>query len=243
MPAGFFTPLALLALPLLGAIVALYLLRMRRPGAPIASLQHWGDLRRDREANALWQRLQGSLLMVLQLVALLALIVAVARPWTVAGERQEGNAVIIVDVSASMASRDAEVRSSTTRLEAAKGRALKLVDDLQEGNTAAVISAGGRATILVPGVDDKSRLRAAIRGLVPQNTQADMVSALKLAGALISRQARSTVWVLSDGRFGQTAEQVGSVNAELHFVPFGRDTQNQAISALSLRAAPAALDL
>ena len=78
---GLFAPIFLLALPLLGVILVLYLLRLRRPLAPVASLHLWSVLTRDREANTLWQRLRVSLLLLLQLLALLALILALARPW------------------------------------------------------------------------------------------------------------------------------------------------------------------
>ena len=99
---GLLAPLALAALPLLAIIVALYLLKLRRPMAPVASLHLWESLTRDREANSLWQRLRVSTLLLLQLLALLILILALARPWVPSGEKIGQHAIIVVDVSASM---------------------------------------------------------------------------------------------------------------------------------------------
>src|SRR2546423_4115745 len=99
---GILAPLALAALPLLALILALYLLKLRRPSAPVGSLHLWSALTRDREANSLWQRLQVSTLLLLQLLALALLIVALARPWLPTTEPVGEHAVIVVDVSASM---------------------------------------------------------------------------------------------------------------------------------------------
>src|SRR5206468_13104045 len=104
---GLLAPLALAALPLLAIIVALYLLKLRRPMAPVASLHLWESLTRDREANSLWQRLRVSTLLLLQLLALLVLILALARPWVPSTEPTGRHTIIVVDVSASMAATDA----------------------------------------------------------------------------------------------------------------------------------------
>src|SRR5207248_1936145 len=44
---GILAPLALAALPLLALILALYLLKLRRPMAPVASLHLWSSLTHD----------------------------------------------------------------------------------------------------------------------------------------------------------------------------------------------------
>src|SRR5919199_4064661 len=104
---GFLAPLALATLPLIAVILALYLLKLRRPVAPVASLHLWGSLTRDREANALWQRLRVSMLLLLQLLVLLILILALARPWVSASAAIVRHVILVVDVSASMGATDA----------------------------------------------------------------------------------------------------------------------------------------
>src|SRR5215210_99347 len=164
---GLLVPLALAALPLIGAIIALYLLKLRRPVAPVASLHLWDSLTRDREANTLWQRLRVSTLLILQVLALLALILALARPWAPSAEPLGQNVIIVVDVSASMGAKDAGDGERQTRLQAAQERAKSVVDALQQGGTAALIAADDHATLLVPSTEDKARLRDAIGKLAP----------------------------------------------------------------------------
>ncbi|MDQ3701318.1 MAG: BatA domain-containing protein, partial [Chloroflexota bacterium] len=99
-------PLALLGLVFVPLIVAFYLLRLRRHERTVSSTFLWQALVRDVEANAPWQRLRRSLLLLLQLLVVVALVLVVARP---SGERAAGLArdlVLVVDASASMAATD-----------------------------------------------------------------------------------------------------------------------------------------
>jgi Ca-activated chloride channel family protein len=238
---GIFAPLALLALPLLGLIVALYLLKLRRPSAPVASLHLWGSITRDREANSLWQRLRVSMLLLLQIVALLALIVALARPWLPSQEAIGQNVVIVVDVSASMGSVDKG--GGPSRLQQAQDKAKQIIDQMPQGATAMLIASDNQATVAVPSTDDRARLRDAVDALRPHPVPTDMTEALKLAGAVAARQTNSAVWVLSDGAFSSIANLLDPIAAPVSFVPFGTTSANQGITALSLENGSSGLSL
>ncbi len=240
---GILAPLALAALPLLGLILALYLLKLRRPMAPVASLHLWDSLTRDREANSLWQRLRVSLLLILQLLALLVLILALARPWLSTSEPVGQHVIIIVDVSASMASADADERGNKTRIDAARDQADSIVDNLPQDGTATLITSDAHASVVVPATADRARLREAIGRLRPQVADTDISEAIKLASVMAARQSNSSVWVLSDGVFPSVKDNIGSLQAELHFVQLGRGAANQGITALSLEQRAGTLQL
>ncbi len=73
-------PLALIGLLALPVIVAYYMLRLRRRDRPVGSTFLWAQLVRDVEANAPWQRLRFSWLLVAQLaIAALLAVAAAAR--------------------------------------------------------------------------------------------------------------------------------------------------------------------
>ncbi len=235
-------PLALLSLLLLGPVIALYLLRFRRPTAPVASLRLWDILTRDREANTLWQRLQVSVLLVLQLLALLVLILALARPWVPSTRVSARNIVLVVDVSASMGASDAEDVGSKTRLEAAREQAQQIVDDMPQESAATLIAADTHASIIVPSTDDKARLRSAISNLKPNAANTDLSEALRMASAATAGKGSSLVWVLSDGAFPPLS-QIDAGEAEYRFFPVGRSQPNQGITAMSLRQDDSGLGL
>ena len=79
----FATPLALLGLLFLPAVVAMYLLKLRRDEAVVPSTLLWQRLVADVEANAPWQRLRRSLLLLLQLLLVILLAALAARPFQI----------------------------------------------------------------------------------------------------------------------------------------------------------------
>ena len=103
---GILAPLALALLALALPIIALYLLRPRRPAAPVSSLLLWQAALTDVEANAPWQRLRRNWLLLLQLAILALLALASARPVFSAGGATTGNLIVVLDGSASMRATD-----------------------------------------------------------------------------------------------------------------------------------------
>src|SRR3954452_24450245 len=131
----FTSPLALLGLLFVPAVVAMYLLRLRRTETVVPSTLLWQCLVADVEANAPWQRLRRSLLFLLQLLLVVILALLAARPFL---ERPAGLArdiVLVVDTSASMAATDLQ----PNRLEAAKEAAIAALHDLPTGGKVSVI--------------------------------------------------------------------------------------------------------
>jgi len=95
-------PLALLGLVSLPIIVAFYMLRLRRRDMPVGSTFLWQQLVRDVEANAPWQKLRFSWLLLLQLLIALVAVLAAARPFATVSSDLAANVVLIIDTSASM---------------------------------------------------------------------------------------------------------------------------------------------
>ncbi len=130
----FTSPLALLGLLFVPAVLAMYLLKLRRDEAVVPSTLLWTRLVADVEANAPWQRLRRSLLLLLQLLLVAILALLAARPFL---ERPAGLArdvVLVLDTSASMAATDV----TPSRLEAAKAAALDALRDMPTGGKAEV---------------------------------------------------------------------------------------------------------
>src|ERR671911_1262577 len=93
----FTTPLALLGLLFVPAVIAMYLLKLRRDEAVVPSTLLWTRLVADVEANAPWQKLKRSLLLLLQLMLVVILALLAARPFV---ERPAGPARDVAPVIA-----------------------------------------------------------------------------------------------------------------------------------------------
>ncbi|HZG69703.1 MAG TPA: VWA domain-containing protein, partial [Herpetosiphonaceae bacterium] len=227
---GLLAPLGLLVSLLIPVIVAMYLLKLRREERTVSSTLLWQRMVRDVEANAPWQRLRRNLLLLLQLLVLLALMFALARPYLQTVGIAGRNLILVVDRSASMAATD----TGGTRLEAAKSEAIRLVDQLPDTGRATVIAFGGRMDVPAAASSDRRELRAAIRGIQIRNGGgSDLGQALALASALAAREVDSEVAIISDGQV-QVPDQA-EVPATVRFFPIGTRADNAGISAFVLQ--------
>jgi hypothetical protein len=226
---SFTSPLALLGLLFVPAVVAMYLLKLRRDEQVVPSTLLWQRLVADVEANAPWQRLRRSLLLLLQLLLVLLLAALAARPFL---ERPAGLArdlVLVIDTSASMAATDV----SPDRLTAAKRLALDALRDLPAGGKVSVVAAGRTARVVVNATSDLGRVRAAIEDLTVSPATGDLGDALNLADALAARSADAEILVATDVALARPP--TSRLKHAVTVLQVGRDRKNQAIVALAVR--------
>jgi hypothetical protein len=226
---SFISPLALLGLIFLPAVVAMYLLKLRRDEAVVPSTLLWQRLVADVEANAPWQRLRRSLLLLLQLLLVLLLAALAARPFL---ERPAGLAqdlVLVIDTSASMAATDV----APDRLSAAKALALDALRDLPAGGKVSVIAAGRTARVVVNATTDLGRVRAAVEDLAVTPASGDLGDALNLADALAARSGDAEILVATDAALA--TKPTTRLEHGITVLQVGRDRKNQAIVALAVR--------
>ncbi len=226
---SFATPaalaLGLLAIP----IILLYLLRLRRKEQPVSSILLWRSLVRDRAANAPWQRLQRNILLLLQLLILAALVLAAARPFIIRPGQVDGNVIILLDISASMATVESGER---TRFDEAVNRIEGLIDGLDGTDRMTLIAAGRTPRVLAAATDDKGLLRETLISLAPIPSEVDWPAALALAAAT-TPGGDSRVIIISDGGL---PTDLPAVPGEVTFIPVGSAAANLAITAQGSRA-------
>ena len=232
-------PLALIGLIALPIIVAFYMLRLRRRDLPVGSTFLWQQLIRDVEANAPWQKLRFSWLLLVQLLIAAIVVLAAARPFSAVESDLAANVVLIVDTSASMAtSTDDE-----DRMDLARQRARDVVERLPVGGRVTVVAASDTADVLVSETDDTDAAVEAIDSMSATQLPGDLTDAFALSSALAQRDTDSTIVVVTDAA-GDELPKVG-VGAPVLVERIGSTDANQAIAALSAlrRAGGAQLDL
>jgi Ca-activated chloride channel homolog len=199
---SFQSPLALIGLVFVPVLVGLYVLRERRRESYVTRFTRPALLPNLVGAAPGWRR---HLPLALFIVALVAMIVGVARPHaSVSVRREEATVLIAIDSSLSMSSQD--VRPS--RLIAAQRAAQAFVDKMPKKFRVGVIGFAGRAYVAVPPTEERGLVRSALKSLKPgQGT------ALGDAVALGTRLARAER--TSDGRIPPTAMLVISDGAQM----------------------------
>jgi hypothetical protein len=186
------------------ALLVLYFLKLRRREQPVPSTLLWKRAVQDLQVNAPFQRLRRNLLLLLQLLILVAAILALARPIVQSRMADAERVVLLIDRSASMQVREGE----RTRLDEAKEQAARLVRTFNrrtqgwrsffsfggaEARTQVMLIAfSDRATIVSPFTTNTSDLVDLIDDIQPTDGRTELREAISLAEAYLAPPTRST---------------------------------------------------
>jgi predicted regulator of Ras-like GTPase activity (Roadblock/LC7/MglB family) len=221
-PAG---ALLLLAGP---AIVLLYFLKVRRPEVAVSTLMFWRPFVTDRQADAPWQRLRRSLLLLAQILTAAGLAIALMRPGLTGAAGVDSMTVVMIDASPSMAATDVQ----PTRFAAALDRAGRLADQMAPGQLMAVILAGPRAQLLVSPTGDPAAVRAGLARARVAGAAGDFGEAASLAGSVLAGHPRASLVVIGDGHM-RPPPSPPRVAAPMTYYQVGVSGENAGVEALS----------
>lgn len=244
------------------SLVLLYFLKLRRQDVEISSTLLWKKAVQDLQANAPFQKLRKNILLLLQLLALAAILIALGQPQMEGDRVASGRHAIVIDRGASMQTLDGmdEDGNPVSRLEEAKRRALAFVEMMREpgvfgvseADRAMVVAFDSTAEMIQPFTTDKRLLREAILSIEPSDAPSRLDEPLRLVRAQAPLQAPpaeaevesaeplpgavGTIYVYSDGR-PEGGEAV-DLHAEdqIEYVSLGqRETGNVGITAIDAR--------
>jgi hypothetical protein len=225
---SFLAPLAALALLTVPAIVVLYFLKVRRPEVKVATLMFWRPYVADRQANAPWQRLRYSLLLLVQLLAALALAVGLMRPGITGAAGVAKTTVVMIDASPSMEATDVQ----PTRFASAVEKTKELAGQMSPGETMAVILAGPHAQLLVAPSGDAAAVRSALDRAQPAGSPGDFGEAISLANSILTGRAGGSIVLIGDGHL-RPPPTPPRVAAPFTYLPVGATGENVGIASIS----------
>ncbi len=186
---------------LLGAVPLILLLNSLRPRGERVSVTALFLLEKvlrerpmGRRLGWLWHR---NLPLILQLLAALAVITALAAPALLGVGAGARDWVAVMDQSASMKASGA----SGMRFDAAREELLRRIDGLGAHDRMMIIGAAAEPVVVQPFTRDRDRLRRAARELAATDVEAPVKEAVLLAHTFLKRQGPHRVVVLTDGAF------------------------------------------
>jgi len=221
---SFLEPANLAWAGLLPVLLALYLMKLRRRQVTVTASFLWRKAARQSRVDSFFQKLRVNIFLLLQLLALGALVAGLARPYTLAPGQLAGQVVLLVDCSASMGAKF----QGGTRFEAARQRARQLVRQAPGGAELMLVALGAQARVLVPFTTDRSRLLDELNRLEPLDTEADLAAVRPLALSVTLSKPQAEILLLGDSL------PPGTLPPNLRFLGFGLAGRNVAISAFQV---------
>ena len=219
------------ALPL---ILFLHSLKPRGLKIGTTALFLWERVLRERPLGTrLGWLLRKNLLLILQLLAATALIVALADPSLRHFGALSGDIVVVVDLSASMKAKG----KSGSRFDAARREFLSLVNELTSEQKMMVIGGGAQPRLLAPFTADKRRLRELGRNLQATDAPGRVKEAILFAHAFLKRSSPDRVVVISDGAFAG-AEEYAKATTHFRFIKVDGGNDNVGIVGFEVRRHP-----
>lgn len=225
-------PWALAAGLLAGLIVLMYLLKLRRRRQEVSSTLLWTRSLEDLIANAPFQRLRRNLLMYLQILTVLLLALALARPTLWLNRRPAGARILLIDNTASMNAND--MPGGISRLEEAKRQAREVIGNLSRGEEAMIMTLGGRARIVQPFTGEPGLLRGAVDSIEPTDAQAATREALAIVQGVFKVHPEALLVILGDGGLGYLGTMIGK-DEPVEYRCIGSGSDNRGIVAFDVR--------
>lgn len=220
-----------------GAVVVLYLLRLRRRRVTVPFVKLWEAVLSERQTTRLFSQLKRwlSLLVALAVVALLAFALGDPR---YEGATDEGRSlVVLVDASASMQATDVD----PSRFDAAIEETRELVESLGPADRLLIAQMDATARPLSPLTGDRRVLRAAVDSLAVTDMAVDSRAGVRLALDVLRGEPNAEVILVTDGGMPEAAtleDRLEEAGMRLSWIAIGRSSDNVAVSAFSVRRYP-----
>lgn len=240
---------AALTVPLL---VLLYFLKLKRTEQIVSSTLLWQRAVQDLQVNAPFQRLRRNILLLLQLLALIAALLALAGPILSMQGGPGQRTVLLIDRSASMNAEDGD-ENGLSRLDYAKQQAALLVDSMRNravfslqdrADQAMIIAFDEHAKVMSNFTSDKRQLLNALDAITPTDKQSHLSETLTVARAFTqapaeetngrSAEQRAQLHLFSDG----CITDLGTLSLqedEMVYHSIGQSADNVAVTAMQAR--------
>ncbi len=234
------------AVPLL---LLMYFLKLKRQRHFVSSTLLWKRAVQDLQVNAPFQKIRRNILLLLQMLAILAVLLALAGPLLSLNTTTADRHVLLIDRSASMNT----LENHISRLDLAKEQARNYIGSLRSrdlftlqdsSDQAMIITFDNQAKVMCNFTSDKRQLLAAIDSITATDAGSSIAQAVTVARAFaqspgeenanMSVSNPAQLVLFSDGRISD-AEQITIDSDEMIFNCLGTTTDNLALTAMQAR--------
>lgn len=217
---NFLYPLAFMGLISIPAIIAMYLLKQNYREIKSASNILWERAVSRTLSQKPWQKLKKELLMLLQILAVLLLVFALAGPF-IKSKGESQNYILVLDASLSMQAKDI----SPSRFESAKKALEKTLEELSPNGEFALVLAQKEPYVAVNFTDNKKDILNKLNTIDITGSTVDEEELIHILEALYNNK-EAQILVFSD--YGFDLKGLSASN-----FPIGSSGDNAAITLMS----------
>lgn len=238
-----------LAVAVAVALLLAYLLRPRRRQVEVPFSGLWQRVLQRRDARSLGRRWQRwlSLLLMVAIAGLLwgALAQPLLRPQDTAGPVARWSTVLVVDRSASMATRDGQCGDGAlcARFDEAREAVVRWLDATAEDEDVLLMAASGHAEVLGGWGSDKTALQRAVQTVEVTDGGLDWAGALDTATQMLRGRRGARIVLVSDGGLPLAAAPTATVDVQRIWVGPLRSPPRAVAAAAPLAAASSTVAL
>ncbi len=194
----FTNPIALLVLGLIPILILIHSLKPKPRQVEVTNLFLWREVLKEKRSGLRIQRIIKNLPLLLQIFTVILAAFALAEPVWLYTSQIKGNAILVLDSSASMKTRVA----SGTRFDKARAEALKLINELPKGSKILIIQAGNKPILKSGFSDNKKQLKRTVEGIQPSDAPGKIEKALYLALSFMDPKRDDWIFLITDGAGG-----------------------------------------
>jgi hypothetical protein len=215
------------------AVVALYLLKIKRQRQAVPSLEFWQALAGQLRARSVFQRLKRWFSLLLWLIIVACLVLALGNPVLRLGRIQPQAIAVILDNSASMQTIE-DARRGVNRMDLARTALSELLERRPVEDEWLLIEARREPRVLAAWTRDRRTVRDAAEAVLPHLGTSDLGAARNLAADLLAGKPAPLIVVVSDGAAGRV-EKLPPADPPLVHWPVGKADDNLGVTLLRVR--------
>ena len=175
--------------------VGLYLLRLKRKRHDVSSLIFWQEVLRDEQSTKLFQKLRRILSLLLQILFIVLIVLALARPVLKHLMGDPTSRILVIDTTASMQVKEGD----KTRFEMARSAARRWIAQSSFKEETMILAAGREPKVVCPFSSDEKVLLEVLAALNPTDAAGSLLSALEDAKKILQgKTGVREIVVLSD---------------------------------------------
>ena len=191
----FLNPYMLFTLGIIPILIVIHTLKPKPRQVDVTNLYLWNEVIKEQRHHLSFERLKRNLPLLLQILIVVLIAVALAKPTWTHMTAKKGKLVIVIDTSASMKSRT----GSGMRFDLARQKALHLIEERDPGQNILIVEAGSKSVVKSGFIGNTSQAQDVVMGLMPSDAAANLEPAIYLALSFVDPAKEDLLYLITDG--------------------------------------------